>query len=170
MVRPEKVAVVKDIKQKIKKSDGIILTDFRGLNVDEISELRHRLRQQGVDYKVFKNTLLRIAAQQLNLEELMQYLVGPTALAFGYEDGVSAVKALADFSREYKALKIKAGVIDGEVMDAAKIKVLASLPSREGLLAMFIGSLEGPIAGFVQVIGSPVQALAGTLNAVAMQK
>ncbi|HAW59980.1 MAG TPA: 50S ribosomal protein L10 [Actinobacteria bacterium] len=170
MARPEKVAIVKEIKEKLQRAQGVILTDFRGLDVHELNDLRRKVGEEDAEYKIFKNTLVRIAAKESKQEELEKYLVGPTAFAFGYGDVLSLIKTIANFSSEHDALQIKAGILEGEIIDAAKIKALASLPPREELLARLLGSLGSSFGGLVSVLAGPMRDLLGTLNAVVQQK
>ncbi|MBI4733659.1 MAG: 50S ribosomal protein L10, partial [Rubrobacteridae bacterium] len=115
MARPEKVASVEEIKDKMSRAKSVILTDYRGLSFEQISELRNKLRPLNVEYKVFKNTLAKIAIKELNLEELDQHFVGPTAMAISYDDPVAPAKPLADFAKATKLLELKAGVVEGSV-------------------------------------------------------
>lgn len=170
MARAEKEEEVRRIQGNIKESSCVVLTEFRGLNVHELAELRRRLREKEVEYKVVKNTLARIAADELGLSALNQYLTGPTALALAVEDIISPPKILFDFSKEHDALKIKGGILEGEVIDANKVRTLATLPSREELLAKLLGSMNAPIAGIINVLNGPLRGFAGILTAIAEQK
>lgn len=170
MARPEKIAIVKEIKEKLQRAQGVILTDFRGLDVHELNDLRRKVGEEDAEYKIFKNTLVRIAARESKQEKLEKYLVGPTAFAFGYGDIVSLIKTIVNFSSEHDALQIKAGILEGEIIDAARIEVLASLPPREELLAGLLGSLGLSLGGLVNVLAGPIRDLSGTLNAVVQQK
>ena len=169
-VQAEKKAEVKRIEDKLKNSSSVVFTEFRGLDVHDIQKLRKQLRENNVEYKVIKNTLARIAVRNLDMEELDEYLTGPTAFATAAEDLVAPAKILFDFSKEHEALQIKGGILEGEVISADKVKALATLPSREVLLATLVGSLNGPIVGFMNVVNGPLRGFVGTLNAVAEQK
>ena len=170
MARPEKVAVVEELKDKLSRAQSVVLTDYRGLNVLEITELRQKLREAGVEYKVAKNTLSTRAAKEANLPGLEQYLTGPTAIAFGYEEPVSAAKIISEFARLHKELEIKGGVLEGNVIGVEAVQALADLPPREELLAMVARALQGPIAGFANVLQGVLRSLAYALNAVREQK
>lgn len=170
MTRADKEAEVKRIQDKIQGAPCVVLTEFRGLDVHELAELRKKLREKGVDYKVVKNTLTRIAADNLGLDELHEYLTGPTAIASATEDIVAPAKILFDFSKEHDALKIKGGILEGEVLDANRVGSLATLLSREELLANLLGGLNAPIVGLANVLNSPLQGLVGVLIAIADQK
>ncbi|MBE0447950.1 MAG: 50S ribosomal protein L10 [Actinobacteria bacterium] len=170
MARPEKEAVVQEIKEKLQSAKSVILTDYRGLNFEQLTELRKKLRDQSVEYKIFKNTLARIAAKELDLIELEPYLVGPTAMALSYEDPVAPAKTLVDFARTVKLLGLKGGVIEGMVIGAERAKALADIPPRETLLGMLIGNLRSPLYGLAGSLNGIVRGLAIALNQVAQQK
>ena len=163
----DRKAVVEEVKRKLQDAQVIILTDFRGLNVHELGKLRNQLLESGIEYKVVKNTLLRIAAHDCNFEKLDEFLTGPTALAFGFHDPVAPAKVLFNFSREHEFLKIKGGVLNREVLDASRVIELANLPSREELLSRLLGSIQAPLAGLVNVLHSPLRGLVTCLNAIA---
>ncbi len=141
----QKKQVVDEIAEKLQASNSIVVVDYRGLNVAEVTELRKQLREAGVEFKVYKNTLTRRAVEKLELTDLNDALVGPNAIAFGGEDVVAPAKILNDFAKEHEALEIKAGVIEGNVASVEEIKALAELPSREGLLSMLLSVLQAPI-------------------------
>lgn len=170
MARPEKEAIVEEIKDKVGRAKSIILTDYRGLDFEKISGLRQKLRAEGVEYKVFKNTLARIAARELDLADLEPYLVGPTAMAISYEDPIIPAKVLVDFGKTAKQFELKGGVVEGIVVDAEKVKGLASIPAREVLLAMFMGGLRSPLYGLAGSLNGITRGLAVALNQVAQQK
>ena len=170
MARPEKEAAVSEIQERISSSQSVILADYRGLNVAEVTELRKKLRESGVEYKVVKNTLTSRAAKAANIEGLDQFLSGPTALAFGVNDAVVPAKILADFAKDHKDLELKGGILEGKVIDLAMVNELASLPSREGLLGQVVGLLQAPIRGLVTVLSGPLRNTAYALEALRKQK
>ena len=170
MVRPEKVAVVEELKDKLSRAQAVVVTDYRGLNVQEITELRHKLREAGVEYKVAKNTLTTRAAKEVDLPDLEQFLSGPTAIAFGYDEPVSAAKVISEFARLHKELEIKGGVLEGNVIGVEAVQALADLPPREELLAMVARAMQGPIAGFANVLQGIMRSLVYALDAVREQK
>lgn len=170
MIRPEKKEIVKEITEKLKKAKAAVLTDFRGLDVHALAELRRKLREQDVEYKVFKNTLLRIAVAKQELDDLLGYIEGPTALAFGCQDAASLAKTLVDFSKEHEDLKIKGGFSEEGVIGVDEIKTLASLPTRDELVAMLVRQVESPLCNLVSVLGQPTSKLVATLNAIAQAK
>ena len=169
-VRPEKRAIVEDVKDKLSRAKGVVLTEYRGLNVEQLSDLRRKLRAQGVEYHVLKNTLVRRAVDEIGMEDLEPYLVGPTAIAFGYDDAVAPAKVLMEFTRGVKNFVIKAGVVEGKVFDASGVRSIATLPSREVLLAKVVGGFQAPISGLVFVLNGPIQKLAMALAQIAQQK
>ncbi|WP_436664103.1 50S ribosomal protein L10 [Alicyclobacillus acidoterrestris] len=144
-VRPEKEQLVNEIAERIERSKSVVLADYRGLNVAEDTELRSKLREAGVEYQVLKNTMTSRAAAKLNYADLDQYLAGPTAVAFGYDDAVTAAKVLYDFSRDHKALELKGGIVEGRIVSAEEVASIAKLPSREGLLSMLLSVLQAPM-------------------------
>ena len=165
-----KEPVVQDIKVKLEASQGAVLADYRGLNVAEVTELRNKLREAGVEFKVVKNTLTRIAAHQIGLEGLDPYLEGPTAIAFGADDPVAPAKILSEFAKTHKDLELKAGVLEGKVIDLEGIKALANLPAREVLLAKVLGGMQAPMYGFAGVLQGTLRSLVYALNAVREKK
>jgi large subunit ribosomal protein L10 len=168
--RQEKQAIVEELKNKFANAKSVVLTDFRSLTVAEDTKLRKGLREAGVDYKVYKNTLVRLAIQGMDLDELNQYLVGPTALAFSEEDVVAPAKVLNEYAKEYKNLKIKGGVIEGKVVDYDGVKALADLPPREVLLAQLLAGMQSPIVGLVNVLQGNIRNLVYVLDAIRNQK
>lgn len=170
MARPEKEAIVAELKEKLEQSKAAILTDYRGLNVAAMTELRRLMREQGLEYRVVKNTLTRFAAQELGLDDLEPYLEGPTAIAFSFEDPVAPAKVIMDFAKEHKQLEVKAGLLRGKVIQPEGVKELADLPPREVLLAQVLGGLQAPIAGLVGVLNGAPRNLVYVLEAIRKQK
>ena len=146
MPRPDKVAVVDDVRQRLSVATATVLTEYRGLSVDDLAELRARLRDSDASYRVVKNTLTRRAARDAGLDLPDELLIGPTAITFCAGDPVAAAKVLRAFSREHPALIIKGGVLEGRVLDAAETSGLADLASREELLARLAGMMQAIIA------------------------
>ncbi|MBF8983474.1 50S ribosomal protein L10 [Lutibacter sp. B2] len=143
---------VDEIKGKFEKAQSAVIVDYRGLTVEEVTQLRKNMREAGVEYKVYKNTLMRRAAKGTAFEALTESLTGPNAVAFGYEDAVIPAKILNDFAKEHKALELKAGVIDGEYYGIDTIKEIAEIPSRDVLIAKFLGSIQSPLSKFACVL------------------
>ena len=152
--RTLKEAKVAEIKEKLEKATSVVLSKYQGLTVEEDTVLRKNLREAGVEYKVYKNTLVTLAAKELGLEGIVEYLEGPVAIAFGYEDVTVAARVLNDFAKDHKKLELKAGIVEGEVYDTDKIKQLATIPSKEVLIAKLLGSIKSPIASFARVINA----------------
>ena len=155
MARPEKVAVVEEIRAKVAESDATVLTEYRGLKVHELAELRAALRPTGTEYKVFKNTLARRAMDAPELDGMVSLLEGPVAIAFVRGDAAAAAKALRDFGKANEALVLKGGLLGGKVLEPRELEALAELPSREVLLAQIAGAFQAPLvkaAGLFQAL------------------
>ena len=165
-----KQAIVQEIADKMKNAQGTVVVDYRGLNVEEVTELRKKARENNIDYKVYKNSMMRFAAKEAGVEGLLDVLVGPTSIAFCEDDPVAPAKLINDFAGEHKALEIKAGVVEGKVLDVAGVKELAELPPREVLVAKVLGGLNAPISGFANVLNANLKGLVVALNAIAEQK
>jgi large subunit ribosomal protein L10 len=146
-----KKQVVAEIAEKFRASKSTVIVDYRGLNVAEITELRKQLREAGIEFKVYKNTLTRRALAEVGLEGLNDVFTGPNAIAFSNEDVVAPAKILSEFAKKHEALEIKAGVIEGNIATLEEINALATLPSREGLLSMLLSVLQAPIRNFALV-------------------
>lgn len=175
VIRPEKQAAVASIKDQLTSAKGAVLTGYKGLTVAQDMKLRTKLRQAGVTYQVVKNTMVRIAANEIGLEGLDDVLHGTTALAYSADDAVAPAKVIAEFIKENKlekteVLTIKAGLVDGQVINKAGVEALASLPSREVLLAKLLGSMQAPISGIVNVLQGTIRNAVYVLDAVRTQK
>lgn len=170
MPRPEKIATVEEIKEKLSSAKIAILTEFQGLNVAEITELRKLFREADVDYKVYKNTLMRIAARQLGVSGIDEYLVGTTALAFSRDDLVSSAKIVKDFGAKHRNFRVKAGILDKKLIASDDVIALANIPSREVLLAMVLGEIQAPISALLSVLQGPIRDLACVLKNLAEKK
>lgn len=147
----QKKQQVQEIADKLTNSKTTILVDYRGLNVEQVTELRKQLREVGVEFKVYKNTMTRRAAEQAGFEQLNEVLVGPTAIAFSEEDAVAPAKVLGKFAKDNEALEIKGGIVEGNIATLDQIKELADLPSYEGLVSMFLSVIQAPIRNFAYV-------------------
>lgn len=157
-VLKEKQQIVAELTEKIKNAATGIFVDYRGLTVAQDTELRAKLREANVEYKVIKNTLCRFAVDELGMNELDPILNGPTSLAVSVEDPVAPAKILADFAKDNEQLEIKAGFMDGKVLSMEEINILASTPSRDTLIAKIMGSLNAPVSNLVRLL----QAIADT--------
>ncbi|AGC68980.1 50S ribosomal protein L10 [Thermoclostridium stercorarium subsp. stercorarium DSM 8532] len=164
-----KKAKVKELSEKMKAAKSFILADYRGLTVEQDTKMRREMRAAGVEYTVIKNSIIRFAAQE-NGYDLNQYLVGPTALAISLNDPVAPSKLLTKFAKEFEKLEIKAGVVEGKIVDINGIKAIASLPSKEELVAKVVGGLSGPLYGIVNVLNANIRGLVVALNAIAEKK
>lgn len=152
--RSLKEAKVAEIKEKLEKANSVVLSQYQGLTVEEDTVLRKNLREAGVEYKVYKNTLVILAAKELGLEGIVEYLEGPVAIAFGYEDVTVAARVLNDFAKDHKKLELKAGIVEGEIYDTDKIKQLATIPSKEVLIAKLLGSIKSPLSNFAYLLSA----------------
>ncbi|WP_028273335.1 50S ribosomal protein L10 [Atopococcus tabaci] len=141
----KKQQIVEDLTKKFEDAASVVVVDYRGLTVDEVTDLRKQLRDAGVEMRVLKNTMLRRAAVAAGLEGMDDIFKGPTAVAFSNEDVVAPAKIMADFAKDAEALEIKGGVIEGKVASADEINAVAKLPSREGLLSMLLSVLQAPV-------------------------
>lgn len=166
----KKKEIVKDLHEKFLRSKVVIVTDYKGLDVTTISDLRRKLGAEEIEYKVVKNSLLIRASEETDVALIKDYFKGPSAIALSYSDPVAPAKVLTKFSEEYKQLEIKTGVMDGKVLDAAAIKTISTLPGREELLGQFLSVANGVVTGFVRILNAiPVQFLY-VLQAIKEQK
>ncbi|WP_416148168.1 50S ribosomal protein L10 [Salipaludibacillus sp. HK11] len=144
----KKTKVVDEITAKLNDSQSTIVVDYRGLTVSEITELRKELREADVDFKVYKNSMVRRATAATELTGIDEQLVGPTAIAFSNNDVIAPAKILNNFAKKHEALELKAGIIEGRVASLEEVKALATLPSRDGLLSMLLNVMQAPIRNF----------------------
>ncbi len=165
-----KEARVSEIKERFSAAEAVILIDYRGLSVKELEELRRKTREAGGDIKVYKNSLTEIAIRELALPNMDEFLQGPTAFVFVETDAVAPAKALTTFAKEHQALELKGGFVQGRVVGASDVKAIASLPSREELIAKLLGTIQNPLRGTVTVLSGPARGLATALDAIAKQK
>ena len=156
-VLENKQNIVKEIQDKFKNSGSTVVAEYRGLSVAEVTDLRRQLRAEGVDMKVYKNTMTRLAAKEAGLEELNELMTGPNALVFG-EDETSASRILAKFAKKHKALVLKGGIVEGKVVDVNTINELSALPNREGMLSMLLSVLNAPVSSFARVVNAVAEA------------
>lgn len=173
MRKPEKVQLVQELSDKLRKAQGFFLTDFSGLNVEQVTELRDKFRESDVEYKVVKNTLARLALKEAGIEGLDSQLVGPTAIALSYDDPATPAKIISAFRKTYKKLEtpeVKVCVVENKVLSAIEAKELVNLPNRETLIAMLLGSLNAPVSGFVSVLDGVITKLVLTLKAIEEKK
>ena len=148
-----KSQLVAEITDKLERAASVVVVDYKGLTVEEVTELRRQMREAGVDYKVYKNTLVRRAAKNVGIEQFNEeLLVGTNAIAFGYDDPVAPAKIIKGFMDKCPKLGLKMGIVEGEFYDEAKILEIANIPSREELLAKLLGSLKAPMSNFVYLL------------------
>ena len=147
-----KQPIVEEISAGIKDAQSVVLVDYRGLTVEQDTELRKKLREAGVVYKVYKNTMMNFAFKGTDFEGLAPYLNGPSAMAYSTEDATAPARVIAEFAKKAKALEIKAGVVEGTVYDAKGMEAIASIPSRDVLISRLLGSMQSPMANFARVI------------------
>ena len=147
-----KQPIVAEISEVIKDAQSVVLVDYRGLTVEEDTALRKQLREAGVNYKVYKNTLMNFAFKGTDFEALAPYLNGPSAIAVSTEDATAPARVLAEFAKKAPKLEIKAGVVEGNYYDAKGMEAISSIPSRDVLISKLLGSLQSPITNFARVI------------------
>ena len=163
----EKQAVVTELTEKLRGANAVYVTDFAGLNVKSITDLRRRLRNAGVEYMVVKNTLVGRALAGTELPDITESFKGPTAVVIGRSDPVASAKVLADFAKEHdNKPSIRAGIVENKAVTAAQINALAKLPPREVLLAQLAGALEAPMAQLAMVMQAKLYEMAGLLEAL----
>ncbi len=170
--RADKVAVVAEVKDKLENAEGVLLTEYRGIDVPGMAELRETLRPVGGEYKIYKNTLVKLAANELGIE-LDELLVGPVALAFVGEktdgskgDAAAVAKALKEYGKKNDKLVLKGGVLDGKAISPEEIKALADLPSRDVLLAEFAGAMEHMLGDFAGLLDNKLREFVGLMDAL----
>jgi large subunit ribosomal protein L10 len=169
MRKPEKVEAVETLKAKFSAAAGIVLADFTGLTVAEANDLRRRCREAGVEYKVVKNTLARIAVKEAEIGELEEHFDGPIAIAMSQTDSIAPARVLQEFRRSFQKPKFKAGYMEGRVLAAEKVREIANLPPREGLLARVIGALNAPMGQIVWTLEGALRNLVSILDQASKQ-
>lgn len=147
-----KKPIIEEIQSSIKDAKSVVVVDYRGLTVEQDTRLRKTLRENNITYKVYKNTMINFAIQGTEFEGLAPYLEGPTAIAISTEDATAPARAICKFAKEAPKLEVKAGIVEGTAYDAAGITQIASVPSKEELLAKLLGSMKSPISNFARVI------------------
>ena len=174
-VTSAKQAVVAQLKEQLESAKGVVLTSYKGLTVAQDTELRRELREAGVSYHVVKNTMLRIAAIEAGIEGIEEHLEGTTAFAFSTEDAVAPAKVICGFIKKNKledaeVLTVKVGMVEGKVIGVDEVKALATLPSREELIAKLLGSMNAPISNTVNVLQGVIRNAVYVLDAIRSQK
>ncbi len=168
MDRTQKEAFVAELRERVERAPVMYLTDFTGLSVKEMTQLRRKLKGSGAEYVVVKNRLAkRVFSESEEIPDITENLTGPTGLVFGYEDAVAAARALSDFARDHdRKPAFKLGVVDRQVLQPEQIDKLARLPSREQLLAQLAGAFEAPMAALASALGAKLQETVGLLDAL----
>lgn len=168
--RQARVEEVERLKERLRDAKSMVLTDYRGLTVAEITALRQALREVSAEYRVVKNSLAQLAAQELGIVELERYLKGPTAVAFGSGDLVATAKILTAFSKKAPVLQVKAGVVDGQLLPREEVLAMAELPPREVMLARLLGVMAAPLRGLVTVLSGSLRGLVVGLDQVRQKR
>jgi large subunit ribosomal protein L10 len=168
--RPEKEKAVEALHEKFSRARTVLITDYRGLNMEAMTELRSQLRDASVEYRVVKNTLMNRAADGTDMTLLKEHFIGPCALALSYEDPVAPAKVLMKFSEDNDALEIKVGIVEGKFVDSSGIKRLAKLPPQEVLLTQLLMLMNTPAANLVTVLSGVLTKFMGVLEAIKQQK
>lgn len=170
MNRTEKEQIVEELAEKLNGTKAAFIADYRGINVDEVTRMRRELVAAGVDYRVVKNSLLRLASKGTHAADLGTFCTGPTAIALAGDDVVAPAKILAKYAAEIDTFELKAGVLDGKLLSVADITALAKLPSREELLAKALSSMNAPASNFVGTMAAIPRSLVQVLGAIAQSK
>ncbi len=166
----EKKQIVEDLHERLKKAAIVILTDYKGLNVESVTKLRQQLREAGVEYKVVKNTFLRRASENTGAAVISEYYTGPSAIAFSYKDPVAPAKVLTKFAETNDKLEIRVAALDGRVLNFDDIKALSQLPSREVLLSQVLSAMQAVPTSFVNVLSAVPRSLVNVVQAIKDKK
>ncbi|MBF0330290.1 MAG: 50S ribosomal protein L10 [Nitrospirae bacterium] len=161
---------IADLTERFSKAKAVVLTEYKGLTVAEISELRKQLKEAGADYKVAKNTLSIIASRGTPVESAKDFFTGPTGIAFGFEDPVAAAKKVLEYSGKNEKLKVKSGIIDGKLCTVEEVKAISKLPARPVLLGMLAGTFQAPASKMARLLNATVVRFAYALEAVKNKK
>ncbi|QJA05829.1 50S ribosomal protein L10 [Thermosulfurimonas marina] len=170
LTRAQKEALVKSLREKFEEAQAVFVTSFKGLTANESNELRKKVREAGGEYRVVKNTLLRIASSGTPAEPLQQFIEGPTGIALAYKDPVALAKVLTEFAKEHEALILRGAALQGKPVEAKGIEALAKLPPREVLLAQLLGLLQAPPARLVQLLANVLRSFLYVLKAIEEKK
>jgi large subunit ribosomal protein L10 len=166
----EKKKIVENLQERFSKSAIVIITDYKGLDVATINQLRGKLKEENIEYQVVKNTLLTRASAESDVDLIKEHFIGPSAIALSYDDPVAPAKIIMDFAKEHEALEVKVGVMNGKALDAGQIKALSMLPSREELLAKFLSVLNGVPTSLVRTLSEIPKKMIYVVLAVKDQK
>jgi large subunit ribosomal protein L10 len=166
----KKIEAVNQLAEKIKEAKTVVIADYKGVTVEEDTEMRTAMRKSGVEYRVVKNNLIKLALEKNDITELEEYLKGPTAIAMSTEDVIAPAKILTEYSKKHKKIQLKAGIVEGKVFSAEELNAIAELPSKEELIAKVVGGMKSPLYGLVNVLNGNIRGLVVALNAIAEQK
>ncbi|HXG00024.1 MAG TPA: 50S ribosomal protein L10 [Bacteroidota bacterium] len=171
MKRSEKEQIVAEVAETVSRASALYFTDFTGLTVEQATELRRELRKAGVQYRVVKNTLIRKALEQVSgYDKVYDRLVGPTGIAFAFDDVVAPARVIEKFSKKHEKLSLKVAVLEKQVYDGSKLKELAQLPSKKDMMASILGSVQAPLAGVPTVINAVMRDLVSVIDQLAQKK
>lgn len=166
MPRPEKEAVVNEVAEIFKEAKSVFLTDFQGLNVEQMIDFRRQCRKEAVGYRVVKNTLTRLAAKEAGMDEILEHIEGPSAIAYSYEDPSAPARVITTFAKVHERPVIKVSRFEGKFYGPESVQTIASLPSKDVLLAKLLGTCNAPVRGLVGTINGLLQKLVMTFDAV----
>lgn len=161
-----KQQIVNEIKEAVQNSKSVTIVEYRGLNVEQVTDLRNQFRAANTSYKIYKNTMVALALQELGFEGYEEYLKGPNGFVFSNEDMVQGPKITSEYAKKNDKLVIKAGLLDGKILTSKEVEALAKLPSREVLVAMALGGLNAPISGFANVLQGVIRKLVYAVDAI----
>jgi large subunit ribosomal protein L10 len=170
MPKPEKIEVVATLKEKFSTAEGFVLADYTGLTVEEVNGLRGKCKEADIEYKVIKNTLAKIAVKEANLEGVVDFIDGPTAVALSVKDSVAPARVLAAFMREIKKMAFRGGYVDGRAYSADEIKEISRLPGKDGLIAQVMGALNAPMANIVWNLEGNLRNLVSIIDQISKKK
>lgn len=166
----KKQQIVKELEEKLQNATLVVFTDYRGVNVEEMTILRDKLRIPGVEFKVIKNTMMEFALKNTGNEDVIPQIFGPNAVLFSNDDPVTPVKSIYEFIKEYKKLEVKGGILEGQAITPDRIKALADLPPRDVLLAQVVGTMQAPISSLVYVLNANIAGLVRVLDQIRDKK
>ena len=170
MPQPEKIQKIEEICRSLTNAKSVFMTDFSGLSVEEMTELRRELRKVDVNFVVVKNTLAKLSAQKVGLEKMNPYFTGPTGLAIALNDPIAPVRVIYDFQQKKKKPTIKAAIFEGQLLDQEAVEEVRNIPSKEQLLGMIVSGISSPLTGFIGGLQSILSKLVYTLNAIKEKK
>ena len=170
MPQPEKIQKVEEISERLKQATGIFMTDFSGLTVEQITDLRREFRKAKVNYMVVKNTLAKISAKKVGYDNMVQYLTGPTGLALSNDDPVAPIRVIAAFQKKHEKPSVKAAILEGELLDETAAQALKDIPTKEVLLAQVVSGIASPISGLVGGLQGFLRNLVYAINAIKEKK